>query len=99
MKETLNYFDSEAEALKYASDNIGKYDYEVVNIAGNTTILANSSTPQEFLINEPVQDVVEEIFKRLGIEDWDTIKTIGKEVSEQMQLSLYEHGGVKFLHN
>lgn len=38
-------FSSEKEAIKYAEDNIGKYDWERVVINGNDYILTNTSIP------------------------------------------------------
>lgn len=57
----LKKFSSKKKALEYAEEEIGKYDYEVVNIRGTKTILCSTGLP----INELIRDRVEELFSDL----------------------------------
>lgn len=83
--EILNEFNTKDEALDYAKEHLGKYDREIVMVAGRKTWLSAASLPLEERLRNPIERAVSEFFSEMGYEDDDALYFIGAELSGKLE--------------
>jgi len=95
-------FRTEDSALEYAEENIGKYDYEVVEVDGVKTILSATHLPGDELIRNDIESIAERLVRLAGKDpdDMDTLDEInffGAEITSYILERLQELLGIEYL--
>lgn len=91
-KKILNFRTTEA-AMEYA-ENLGKNDYDIVEIDGKKTFICSTSLPLE-RFRSPIETIVENFLKEMGMDDeneiYDISNYIGAEMSSQLMTMIENH--------
>lgn len=93
-------FKTRIDALNYASDTIGKNDYELVYVQDKLTFLTSTNIPIELRFREPIEIIVEDFLKEIRYEahDIDDIANyIGAEICSILIDKIEEETGVSIL--
>ena len=100
--KNIKKFKTEEAALKYAVENIGKYDYEIVLVNGKKTFLCATSLPIEAQIRERIEGILTDFVELLGedpddIDITDGVNFIGVQMEEKMHEMIEEYLNLKIL--
>lgn len=100
--ENVKEFETEEAALKYAAENISKYDYEIVLVNGKKTFLCATSLPIEAQIRDRIESILYDFVKLLGEDPDDLyiddgINYIGAQMDEKISEMIEERLDVKIL--
>lgn len=93
--DEIQKFESLEAAKEYAELNLGKYQWEIVDINGKKTWLSATSIPLEERFRDPIEQVVENFLKEMGMENendrLDIAMFIGAEMCNQLLDMIEKH--------
>lgn len=100
--KNIKEFETEEAALKYAVENISKYDYEIVLVNGKKTFLCATLLPIEAQIRDRIESILYDFVKLLGEDPDDLyiddgINYIGAQMDEKISEMIEERLDVKIL--
>ena len=91
-------FKTEAEAIEYAQENIGKYDYEIAEVDGKQAFLSSTGLPIEEFLRNRIEPMVEEFLKEFDIKDLDdTVAFLGAELEGMVIDKIERETGIRIL--
>ena len=83
----MTKFNSIDSAMEYANLNLGKNDYEIVEIGGTKTFISSTTIPLE-RFRDPIEEIVDKFLSEMGMEDenerLDIAMFIGAEMSSKL---------------
>lgn len=98
----MKSFTSKKIALEYAKKEIGKNEYEIVKINGQTAILCSTGLPIEKLLRTKFETALEEFITEIGnnpddVDTRDGIDFLGAEVTSLIMNNSKKYLGVDII--
>lgn len=97
----MKRFKTDEEAIEYATKEIGKYGSIICIVDGKLTFLSATSLPIEERLREPIENMVREFLKEIGIEDEyeneDISNYIGAEMCNKVEEMIEKQADIKIL--
>lgn len=95
----MRHFKTEAGALEYA-ENLKKSEKEVAMIGGIKYLLSSTTIPEEEIIREPLEVMIQEFLEFMEYDEdkiEDTVAYLGAQLTEIVKDKITEEAGIEFL--
>lgn len=95
----MRHFKTEAGALEYA-ENLKKSEKEVAMIGGIKYLLSSTAIPEEEMIREPLEVMIQEFLEFMEYDEdkiEDTVAYLGAQLTEIVEDKITEETGIEFL--